>query len=292
MTGAAGRPSFASFREALELAGFRPSRRLGQNFLVDENMCRALVRDAGVQPGDFVLEVGAGCGFLTAHLAAAGARVLAVEIDPRLREVAARFLEGRAEVELVLADALAGKHRLAPEVEARLPREGAWKLVANLPYVVSAPLLAVASELPNPPERVQVLVQKEVAERAAAAPGTDARGPLSVKLQASYRAELGRELAPALFWPRPKVQSQVLRLDRRPDAPGPKQSAALDQLTRTLFGHRRQAIGRALAERLASRALAEALLAEQGLDPLRRAETLSNAELLSLSESPRWAARA
>ena len=106
--GAGSRPPWSAFRAALEDAGFRPSKRLGQNFLLDENMCRALVRDSGAGPGDLVLEVGAGCGFLTAHLAESGARVLAVEVDARLFEVARGFLGAQESVELLHCDALAG----------------------------------------------------------------------------------------------------------------------------------------------------------------------------------------
>lgn len=286
--GPARRPPWSAFRAALEGAGFRPSRRLGQNFLLDENMCRALVRDAGVGPGDFVLEVGAGCGFLTAHLAESGARVLAVEVDARLHAIASRFLGGRAGLELLLCDVLANKRELAPQVARLLPREAPWALVANLAYSISAPLMAVLSELEHPPGRMHVLVQREVAERIAAPPGDGERGSLSVKLQALYRAELGRAVPAGLFWPRPKVESRVLHLELRADAPAPELRRALDRLARALFQHRRQGVGRLLADATGEPAAARALCESSGIDSLRRPESLDERELLALASSELW----
>jgi 16S rRNA (adenine1518-N6/adenine1519-N6)-dimethyltransferase len=167
-----GRPAWLEVRVRLEQRGFRPSRRLGQNFLLDENMLRAIVRDAQLEPQDFVLEVGPGCGFLTLHLARACREVLAVEIDPRLLEIARELCAQAPNVSWLRADALAGKHELAPEVAQRLPRSGPWKLVSNLPYSVSAPLCAVLCDLENPPASMTVLVQREVAERMVASAGS------------------------------------------------------------------------------------------------------------------------
>ncbi|HPF14844.1 MAG TPA: rRNA adenine N-6-methyltransferase family protein, partial [Planctomycetota bacterium] len=146
MSEAPSRPPWKQFKEALQAQGFRPSRRFGQNFLLDENTARAIVADAGVVAGDRVLEIGTGCGFLTVHLAHAGVALLTVEIDPRLADVAESFLEPYANVRLVRGDALAGKHRLHPEVEA-WSEGGPWHLVANLPYAISGPLLALVGGL-------------------------------------------------------------------------------------------------------------------------------------------------
>jgi 16S rRNA (adenine1518-N6/adenine1519-N6)-dimethyltransferase len=284
--GPAGRPSWSHFRAALLAQGFHPSRRLGQNFLLDENLCAALVRDAGVAPGDRVLEVGAGVGFLTAHLAAAGAEVLAVEIDRRLFEIARGYLALRPEVELLRLDALEGKHRLAPELLERLPCSGSWKLVANLPYAISGPLLALVAELEQPPERISVLVQREFADRVLAPSGSPDRGPLSVKLQAVYRAERVREVPRELFWPRPKVESSVLRLDLRADRLPPARLAELDRLLAPLFQRRRQGLGRLLGELLGSREEALARLAAAGVGPRQRPGELELADFLALLPIP------
>ncbi|MFT5151880.1 MAG: 16S rRNA (adenine1518-N6/adenine1519-N6)-dimethyltransferase, partial [Planctomycetota bacterium] len=137
------RPPWSAFKAALADVGFHPSRRLGQNFLLDENVVRAIAHAADLRAGEPVLEVGPGCGFLSVHLAHSGAKLLAVEIDPRLADVARSFLEPYSDVTLIECDVLAGKHKLAPEVEAALPADGEWQLVANLPYSISGPLLAL-----------------------------------------------------------------------------------------------------------------------------------------------------
>ena len=306
------RPPWEEFRRALEARGYRPSRRLGQNFLLDENQAFAIARDAGFEPGDFVLEVGAGCGFLSVHLVELGARLLAVEIDPRLAEVSGEFLgvkalaggepareegetgEGdtglavrpeRAAPVLVLSDILAGKHALAPVVERHLPTSGRWHLVSNLPYSVSAPVLSLCADREPAPESMTVLVQREVAERVAAEPGTRAWGPLSVVLQCGYTASILRRIGPASFWPRPKVDSAVLRLELRPDRPDPANRARLRRLVALLFQRRRQSLGRVLADRAGGRENAQALLGELGWDAGMRAESLPVADLQRLADA-------
>ncbi len=268
------RPPWSVFRAALEERGFRPSRRLGQNFLLDENMMRAIVRDAQLAPGDFVLEVGAGCGFLSLHLLDAGADLLCVEIDERLLEIARAFLGGRGRVRFLCCDVLAGKHVLAGEVEAELPQDRRWHLVSNLPYAISGPLLAVLASHLRAPETMTVLVQREVAERIAAVPDTPQWGPLSIRLQVRYRPRIVRRVPADLFWPRPKVESAVVRLERLPDACGPDELAHLDGLVGDLFRSRRQSLGRLVARRCGGREAGLAVLLEAAVDPRRRAESL------------------
>jgi 16S rRNA (adenine1518-N6/adenine1519-N6)-dimethyltransferase len=272
--------------------GFRPSKRLGQNFLCDGNMARAIARDSGVGPGDRVLEVGPGCGFLSLHLLELGARVLAVEIDPRLAAVARGFLGEREGFELLEADALAGKHRLNPELVARLPGEGDWHLVSNLPYSAGTPILVLLSRLPvrpgspGPPATMTVLIQRELAERLSARPGSRAWGALAARVQALYRVEAGRTLGPDLFWPRPRVDSRVVRLVLEPRVE-PDQLPALDALTAALFRERRKTLARILARPAGGREAAVRALAGLGLDPGARPETLDVPELAALV--PIWA---
>lgn len=255
------RPPWSAFKRALDEAGFRPSRRLGQNLLLDENAARAIARDARIPQGDFVLEVGPGCGFLSVHLAHAGAHLLAVEIDPRLAPVAARFLEPYPEAEVLLADALAGKRALNPEVEQRLPREDPWHLVSNLPYSVGGPILANLADRAHPPDSMTVLVQAEVGERLAARPGSREWGPLTVGLQLAYTAEVLRRVPPGLFWPRPRVDSAVVRLVRHaPLAPVEERRRTRDLAAR-LLQRRRQTVGRVLGDLLGSREQADRALA-------------------------------
>lgn len=286
--------AWSEAKARLSALGFRPSRRLGQNFLLDDNLARALVRDAQVTAGDFVLEVGPGLGFLTGPLLDTGAEVLAVEIDGRLFELLRDSLGAAQRLSLIHADALARKHELAPEVLQRLPESGPWHLVANLPYSVSAPLLVVLSELPNPPSSMSVLVQLEVAERVCAAAGSADWGPLSAKLQAAYEVRLGREVGAGLFWPRPKIQSAVAHLSLRPEAASPEGRAArreLSELIAGLFQRRRQVLARVLGDLAGNRGGADELLESLGLDPGTRAETLDLATLTELANSSLWRER-
>lgn len=277
------RPAWTVFRAALEKAGFRPSKRFGQNFLLDENMVRAIVRDARLEPGAQVLEIGAGCGFLSLHLVRGGARLLSVEIDPRLAEIARDLVRAEEPFELVVCDALDGKHALDPALDRRIAHFGAWHLVSNLPYSVAAPLLVLASEHENPPRSMTVLVQHEVALRIAARPASSAWGPLSIRLQLDYEPEITRSVPPSLFWPRPDVESSVVRLTRRADPlPGPERRA-LSILVGQLFQHRRQALGRALASIAGDRSAANAWLARAGRTALERAEDLDLEALRALS---------
>jgi 16S rRNA (adenine1518-N6/adenine1519-N6)-dimethyltransferase len=280
-----GRPAWAALRAELAASGFRPARRLGQNFLLDENLLRAIVRDAGVGPGDRVLEVGPGLGFLTRHLLAAGAEVLAVEIDARLLERARAALGEQPRLAWIHSDVLDGKHALAAAVRARLPAQGAWHLVANLPYSVSGPTLALCAALENPPATMTALVQRELGERVCAAPGTADWGPLSIRLQLGYDARLVRTVPAAAFWPRPQVESALVRLERRAAQPDPSLVRALSGLVERLFQRRRQQIARVLAEHAGSRERALDWLSRAGIEPGARAEDLDLAQLLALARN-------
>lgn len=283
------RPPWSEFEQALTSSGYRPSRRWGQNLLRDPNMARAIARDARVGPGDFVLEVGPGCGFLTMHLLDLGVQLLGVDIDPRLLEVARSLLPAGERLQLMECDVLAGKHRLAPEVLALLPATGPWHLVSNLPYSIGTSVMIVLAHLPNPPASMTVLIQRELAERIASTPGGKTWGPASVRLQAGYDVELLRRVPRDLFWPRPKVESQVVRLAARTD--GVPLSVDLDELVEGLFQGRRKTLGRLLSDLLGDREAALALLAAHDLDPSARPEVLGVGVLGALAADPAWGAR-
>ena len=275
------RPPWAEFKSALEAAGFHPSRKLGQNFLLDDNMARAIAADAGIDPGRFVLEIGPGCGFLSVHLASFGARLLCVEIDTRLAPIARRFLEPFPDAEVIEHDVLSTKSRLAPEVMARLPETEPWSLCSNLPYSISGPLLAIVSQLDHPPEVVCCLVQKEVAERLAAGPGSGIWGPLSASFQETYSVAMGRLVPPQLFWPRPKVDSAVFIARVRPNLAAPEVRRDRIAFYRELLQRRRQSVRRVLGD-MVGREAADAALAALSMDPKGRAETLSVEQLRAL----------
>jgi 16S rRNA (adenine1518-N6/adenine1519-N6)-dimethyltransferase len=281
--GGARRPPWPEFRAALDAAGFRPSRRFGQNFLLDGNMARAIARDAGVGPGERVIEVGTGCGFLTAALLEQGVDLAAIEIDERLAGVA-RGLLGDG-FRLVVGDALAGKHALSAELEGILPGEGDWHLVANLPYSISAPLMVLLAGRDAPPRSMTALVQREVAERIVAEPGGEHWGALGIRLGWTHDARITRIVPADLFWPRPKVESAVVRLELAAERPGRQERAALDRLVEALFRQRRKALPAALSPLCRPAGRARELLEGLGIDPARRGETLSPAELRALSEA-------
>ncbi|MCZ6598731.1 MAG: 16S rRNA (adenine(1518)-N(6)/adenine(1519)-N(6))-dimethyltransferase RsmA [Planctomycetota bacterium] len=283
------RPPWSEFKAALDAVGFRPSKRLGQNFLLDGNMARSIARDAEVERGDFVLEVGAGCGFLTVHLAELGARLLAVEVDRRLFEVARGFLAPFENVRLLRADVLAGKHALAPELLAELPEEGDWHMVANLPYAIVGPLFVLLARSGNPPRSMTALVQRELAEKIVAVPGSRDWGVLGARLAPVYERRGGRSVAAGLFWPRPRVESRVVHLLRREDRPvEPGQLGAYDRLVEGLFQRRRKSVRATLTALLGGREAALGLLERAGVDPDARPEGLSAEDLSRLAGDPVW----
>lgn len=281
-----GRPeTWSQLRAQLEDLGFRPSRRLGQNFLLDDNTCAAIARDAELRDGEPVLEVGVGLGFLTRHLLQSGSPVVGVEIDTRLAEFADRRLAGEGDFTLVRADVLAAKNRLAPEVLEQLPTDGDWSLVANLPYAVGSPVLVLLSRQPHPPRRMTVLVQLEVADRLIASAGATAWGALGARLQAVYSARVLRRVPMEAFRPRPKVESAVVQLDRLPERPSSDALGRFDRLMTALFPQRRKQVRRPLVDHLGDAAAADRALAAAGLDPESRVGALTVEQWSTLAEA-------
>ncbi len=238
----------------LTAAGVRPLKRFGQNFLIDGNLMRRLAESAELSPADHVLEVGPGTGGLTDLLVAGGSRVWCAEIDRTFAGLVADRFADCPRVTVIEGDVLGGKHRLNEAVAAALaepPEEGgAWKLVANLPYQAATPL--VLNLLVDYPQirRMCFTVQAEVAERFVAEPGTRAYGPLGIITQTLCRAELLAHLGPQLFWPRPKVDSAMLRLAVSDPPEGLREAGrvrALAELVRGSFDHRRKQLRSALS---------------------------------------------
>ena len=245
--------------------------RLGQNFLADPNLLDAIVRDAELAPGVVVLEVGAGEGVLSERLAAVAGHLHTVEIDRRL-EPALAPIAAADNVDLHWGDAmkiaLAG---LEPAPTA---------MVANLPYAVATPLILRTIELLPSLERWTVMVQREIADRLRAAPGSRTYGSPSVVAQLACEVELVRKVDPAVFKPRPRVASAILGLRRT----GPGADPATRALVRAAFAHRRKSLARSLEHGEAgSLAAARAALAELGLPEDARAEALSPAQFAALS---------
>ncbi len=268
-------------RSLLAAHDLRPSRALGQNFLADPNTARRIVRLAGVGAGDRVLEVGPGIGSLTVALADAvspSGEVLALELDRHLLPVLGEVVDGLSQVRVAQGDAL------TVDYEALLGDARPWSMVSNLPYNVATPLMArLLEEVPRL-ETLSVMVQKEVAERLAAPPGTPACGAISVKVAYHAAARTLGVVPPTVFVPRPKVDSAVVRFERRPappvDVPSPE---TLFALARAGFAQRRKTLRQALRPLLGGRA--EEVLAAAGIAAMRRAETLTLDEWAALARA-------
>ncbi|MGD8452707.1 MAG: 16S rRNA (adenine(1518)-N(6)/adenine(1519)-N(6))-dimethyltransferase RsmA [Phycisphaerae bacterium] len=239
--------TLSDIRALLGGAGLSPLHRFGQNFLIDLNLMRKLVDAAGLQPGDVVLEVGCGTGSLTEMLLDAGTHVVGVEIDHGLQGILRDRLGGHPAFSLIQGDALAGKHEINPLVlnvlEQTLARHGATRcrLVANLPYQIATPLLMELLYTPLPFDLLVCTIQKEVADRLAAAAGTDAYGPVSVITETLAAVEPVAIIPPTAFWPRPAVESVALCLRPRPRADtGVEDVPDFVRFVRESFVHRRK----------------------------------------------------
>ena len=252
----------------------RSPRRLGQNFLADPNLLDTIVREAKLEPSDVVLEVGGGGGALTERLAPGVSRLHVVELDERLRDELGDLAREEGNISLVWGDAM--------KLDFAALDPAPNKVVANLPYSVATPLLLrTITELPSV-ETWVVMVQREIADRLAAVPGTREYGSASVLAQYACEVKMLRPVDPAVFVPRPRVGSALLRLRRTGPAP-PERMAAIVRLA---FAHRRKSLARSLEHaRAGSLEPARRALERIGKPADARAETLSPAEFEQLADA-------
>jgi 16S rRNA (adenine1518-N6/adenine1519-N6)-dimethyltransferase len=270
-------------RALLARWGLRPRKRYGQNFLIDtaaaQRIARLCVPSGDASLGARVLEIGAGTGTLTVALLRAGAAVTALEIDPDL----VTLLRSREDVrgaEIVLGDALEFDYSgWAPGV--------AWRVAGNLPYNVATPLIVGLTEMPEGPESLTVMVQKDVADRLVATPGTASYGSLSVAVQYAMHVERTFTLGPNAFYPAPKVKSTVVQMTRR-DTPAvePRDLALFRKVVRGAFAYRRKTLVNSLALALGMphAAVARAVAASD-LPPELRGERLDIADFARLADA-------
>ncbi|MFE9325144.1 16S rRNA (adenine(1518)-N(6)/adenine(1519)-N(6))-dimethyltransferase RsmA [Nocardia sp. NPDC052278] len=273
----------AEVRALAERLGVRPTKQLGQNFVHDANTVRRIVAAAGVGRGDAVLEVGPGLGSLTLALLDVVDSVIAVEIDPVLAKhlpvtVADRAPELAGQLTVVEADAL----RIRAD---RLPAPPS-ALVANLPYNVAVPvLLHLLAELPSITTSL-VMVQAEVADRLAAEPGSRVYGVPSVKAGFFGTVRRAGAVGTQVFWPVPRVDSGLVRIERYAEPPWPMDEAhrrRVFEVVDAAFAQRRKTLRAALGNWAGSPAEAERRLVAAGIDPTARGETLDTAAFVRLA---------
>jgi 16S rRNA (adenine1518-N6/adenine1519-N6)-dimethyltransferase len=278
------RQTLSFLRNLFEERGLSPRSKLGQNFLIDLNLIDLIARAAELTDADVALEVGSGTGSLTVKLLERAAAVLSVEIDEGFHELVKEALGRSPALTLLHADVLESKNRLNPVVLDALTgllestQARRVKLVANLPYVVATPVISnlLLTELPI--ERMVVTVQWEIAEKLIAGPGTREYGALAVLVQSLADVSLVRKLGPSVFWPRPKVDSAIVKIV--PSAEKRRligDAQRFRNFLRDLYSHRRKNLRGGLAsfpgKRWAKQEI-DARLTDLGVDPSARAETL------------------
>ncbi len=296
-------------QELLSAAGVSPNRKLGQHFLVDLNLMRLLVDSAQIGPGDVVLEIGTGTGSLTEALTRRAGHVVTVELDRTLAGIARSQLADARNVQIIDADVLSGKGTINPavtqaitEAQRRLrsigpispirpigPMQVRLLLVSNLPYDVASPVMINLVKGPATVDAMFVTVQKEVADRMTARPGSRDYGTLSIFLQATGAVETIRRLKPSVFWPPPAVESAMVRYVRDRDKNGQIQDMELLNAVIGLFiGHRRKMLRACIKEappELGGRDLWPRIFELHAIDPTRRPEELSPQQYVDLANS-------
>jgi len=268
--------------EQLGRLGFRFQRKRGQNFLFDENLLRALVRDSGVQDGDRVLEVGTGAGTLTRVLLEVGCHVTTVEVDPTLCDFLRSHLD-HPRLQLIESDALDSKNQIADQILTSLDSSvgsgsDGFHLVANLPYSIASPLVAMLVWERPDLRSIGVLVQREVAERWIAPPGTREYGTATVLLSLTGRGGISRKVPARAFVPAPRVESAFYTWSRS----GSSQDlpAGLVELVRSCFSQRRKTLRKILKDRLGSEDL---WWQQMAVDPSTRPDQLAPEQWESLA---------
>lgn len=270
----------ADARAIAEQHGIRPTKQLGQNFVIDANTVRRIVRLADVGSGDVVLEVGPGLGSLTLGLLASGAEVVAIEVDPTLAEALPDTVgrlrpEDATRLSVITGDAM--------RVTGLPAAPGA--LVANLPYNVAVPIVLHLLEAFPSIDRGLVMVQAEVADRLVSPPGSRTYGVPSAKFAWFARGERAGSVPASVFWPVPRVESRLVSFERQA---APESSASREEVFACIdaaFAQRRKTLRSALSGWAGSPQQAERILRESGIDPSARGESLSVTEFARIASA-------
>ncbi len=263
----------------LKVFHLRASKKLGQNFLIDAAVVRGIVEAAELQEGDRVLEIGPGIGTLTQGLAESGAQVTAVELDKKLPAVLAETLKGYENVRIVQGDILKTDIR-------ELMGDAPFKVAANLPYYITTPILMALLEQRLPIRKIVTMVQKEVAERMIAPPGSKTYGALSVAVQYYTAPEIVLDVPPKSFIPAPEVDSVVIACKVRGEPPVTVRDEKLFfRVVKAAFGQRRKTLSNALKGAGFLKDEVQGALEQAGIEAARRGETLSLEEFAQLADA-------
>lgn len=293
------RQTSSFLRQRMAAFGLRPEIRYGQNFLIDLNLLEVILDAARLTAQDVVLEVGTGTAGLTTRLAQQARHVVTVEIDAQLAQLAAENLGTSPNVTFLRQDVLKNKSTVDPRVMQAVSdalhqhQLTSYKLVANLPYNIATPLVSNLLAADLRPALMVITIQKEVADRMMAQPGSKDYGALSVWVQSLATVELVRVLPPTVFWPRPKVDSAILRIELqeawRQELPDVE---FFHSFVRALFFHRRKFLRSVLisaTKEELDKSAVDRVLADQELDPTLRAEQLDVPTIHRLVEAFRQA---
>ncbi|VBB06578.1 ribosomal rna adenine dimethylases signature [Lucifera butyrica] len=263
----------------LKTFNLHASKKLGQNFLIDEHVVQGIVAAAGAGSGDTILEIGPGIGTLTQGLAEAGSQVVAVELDKRLPDVLAKTLAGYDNVRIIQGDVL----RIDISREITVPK---YKVVANLPYYITTPIIMKLLEERLPIEVLVTMVQKEVAERMIASPGGKDYGALSVAVQYYTLPEIMFFVPPSSFIPQPAVESAVIRCTvRQQPLVDVQDETRFFRVVKAAFAQRRKTLHNALKAAGLDAPQVNGILNTAGIDGMRRGETLSLAEFAAVANA-------
>lgn len=268
-------------RDLIRAEGFRFDKSLGHNFVFDGNLLGAIAADAGVCKDDTVVEIGTGAGTLTAALAERAGRVVSFEVDERLRDILSLSLQGRDNVEVVFRDVLRMK-----DCEIETLTGGPFRVVANLPYCVTSPMIMRFVESALPVTGITVMVQKEVADRLCAAPATPDYAAITLAVRIFGDARVTRTVSRKMFMPPPNVDSAVVRIDRAEDRLAGENVPFVKKLVRAGFAMRRKTLVNNLCSALSlPREKAEAAVVAAGFSPMVRGETLSLEDYVALAHA-------
>ena len=279
-------------QQLLTSAGVLPNKHFGQHFLIDLNLMRLMIDSANICSDDIVLEVGCGTGSLTEGLAERAGFCIAVEVDDTLAKIAKDQLAEKENVTVINTDILESKHTISGTVieaigQARKQHSGRLLLIANLPYNVACPVILNLVEGPTVVDRMYVTVQKQVAERMSAKPGSGDYGTLSIFLSAAGEVRTERILKPTVFWPQPQVESAMVSFVRKQEKVSRIKSMELFAEVINLFmGHRRKMLK--ACTKFASGELAKIdnwpeIFEQCSIDPTQRPEKLPPEDYIAIA---------